>query len=126
MEFLSDEWFAKVDELKNAAGDLNVPDGMKDIVINVNVTNGGDTKKMHLKNGEFHNGHEAAAPATLTVAKELAKKIFIDNDQAAGMQAFMAGEIKLEGDMSKVMALQTSPPSDAQKALLAKIKEITD
>jgi len=126
MEFLSDEWFAKVDELKEAAGELNVPEGMKDIVINVNVTNGGETKKMHLKNGEFLNGHDDAAPATLTVAKELAKKIFIDNDQAAGMQAFMAGEIKLEGDMSKVMALQTSPPSDEQKALLLKIKEITD
>ena len=126
MEFLSDEWFAKVDELKNAAGDLNVPEAMQDIVINVNVTNGDDVKKMHLKNGEFHNGFEDAAPATLTVEKELAKKIFIDNDQAAGMQAFMAGEIKLEGDMSKVMALQTSPPSDEQKALLAKIKEITD
>lgn len=126
MEFLSDEWFTKVDELKQAAGELNVPEAMADIVINVIVTNGDEEKKMHMKGGEFLNGHDDAAPATLTVAKDLARKIFIENDQAAGMQAFMAGEIKLEGDMSKVMALQTTPASDEQKALLAKIAEITD
>ena len=125
MEFLSDEWFAKVDELRKEAGDLNVPDAIKDLVVNVNVTDGDDTKKMHLKGGDFLDGHDDSAEATLTVAKDLAKKIFIDLDQAAGMQAFMAGEIKLEGDMSKVMALQTAQPSDEQKALLTKIKELT-
>jgi len=126
MEFLSSDWFTKVDELKSAAGELNVPDAMKDIVINVNVENGDDMTQMHLKGGEFLTGHDGSAQATLTLAKELARKIFVDNDQAAGMQAFMAGEIKLDGDMSKVMALQTTPPSDEQKALLKQIKEITE
>jgi hypothetical protein len=125
MEFLSDEWFTKVDELKAEAGDLNVPDAIKDVVIVVVVDADGE-HKMHMKGGDFIKGHDDSAPATLTLQKPLAKKIFIELDQAAGMQAFMAGEIKLEGDMSKVMALQTAQPSDKQKELLGKIAEITN
>lgn len=63
---------------------------------------------------------------TLTTDYETAKKIFVDQDQAAGMQAFMAGKIKVQGDMMKMMAMQTSMPQDEiAKTIATEVKEIT-
>jgi len=127
MKFLSDEWFTKVEELRGAAGDLEVPESLSSVLININVDReGSDAIAVHLKDGNFERGHNDAADVTLGVNETLARKIFLENDQAAGMQAFMAGEIKIEGDMTKLMALQTATPSDKQKALLKQIIEVTD
>ena len=41
------------------------------------------------------------------------------------MQAFLTGEMKVEGDLAKVVAMQTIEPSAPQKALTVKIAEIT-
>ncbi len=63
---------------------------------------------------------------TLTTDYDTAKKIFVDQDQAAGMQAFMAGKIKVQGDMMKMMAMQTSMPQDDVTRVIAdEIKGIT-
>jgi putative sterol carrier protein len=64
---------------------------------------------------------------TLTTDYDTARKIFVDQDQAAGMQAFMAGKIKVQGDMMKMMAMQTSMPQDeVAKTIAVEIKEITE
>ena len=42
------------------------------------------------------------------------------------LEAFMTGKIFIEGDMSKVMALQSARPSQEQKALYKQIKEMTN
>jgi putative sterol carrier protein len=64
---------------------------------------------------------------TLTTDYETAKKIFVDQDQAAGMQAFMAGKIKVQGDMMKMMAMQTSmPQDDVARSIAEEIKQITE
>jgi putative sterol carrier protein len=126
MKFLSDEWFKKVDELRAEAGELDVPPNLKSVLINITVTGDEGERKMQLKGGDFIAGHDPAAPTTLTLKGDLAKKIFIERDAQAGMQAFMAGEIKIEGDMSKLMELQMVQPSDKQKQLLKRIREITD
>lgn len=127
MKFLSDEWFDQVEKMRAEAGDLEVPEQLASIVINVNVErDGGDPVKVHLAGGDFERSHSDKAEVTLGLTEELARKLFVDLDYAAGMQAFMAGEIKIEGDMTKLMAMQTAQPSDKQKALLKQIKEITD
>jgi len=59
------------------------------------------------------------------VKEILAKRIFIEGDQSAGMQGFMSGQIKIEGDMSKLMALQSAQPTDEQKQLMKQIQDIT-
>jgi putative sterol carrier protein len=41
------------------------------------------------------------------------------------MQGFMSGQIRIEGDMSKLMALQTAQPSADQVALMKQIQEVT-
>ena len=63
---------------------------------------------------------------TVTTDYETARKLFVDQDQAAGMQAFMAGKIKVQGDMMKMMAMQTSmPQDDIAKQIAQEIKDIT-
>ncbi|NBR01188.1 MAG: hypothetical protein EBT97_12235 [Actinobacteria bacterium] len=49
------------------------------------------------------------------------------NDQAAAMQAFMGGKIKVAGDMMKMMALQTQmPQTDITAKVAEEIKAITE
>jgi putative sterol carrier protein len=63
---------------------------------------------------------------TLTTDYATAKALFVDQDQAAGMQAFMSGKIKVQGDMMKMMAMQTAMPSDeVAKTIAQEIKDIT-
>jgi len=126
-KFLSAEWFDKVAELKSAAGDLEVPAAMHDLVINITVTGTdfGDVD-IALHSGMIEKGHHANAPTKMTLPVDLAHRLFIDNDQSAGMQGFMSGQIKIEGDMSKLMAMQTVQPSSSQKALQKQILEVTE
>jgi putative sterol carrier protein len=126
MKFLSDEWFSKVDELDAAAGDLDVPAQLVGLIININVEAADGAHQMHIDGGKFQRGHSDKGEVTIGLSEDLARKLFIDQDMSAGMQAFMAGEIKIEGDMTKLMAFQTTPMSDKQKALIRQVKEITD
>ena len=121
-EFLSEGWFAKVKELRDAAGNIEAPAALADLVINVTVTGapGGD-KAMALVGGMLEEGHHDSAPTTMILPADLAKRIFIEGDQSAGMQGFMTGQIRIEGDMSKLMALQTAQPTAAQMELMKKI-----
>jgi putative sterol carrier protein len=103
--FLSDEWFTEVDKLIAAAGDLKIPPAMKD--------------------GLFTKGHDASYQTTLTVADDIARKIFVEGDAAAGVQAFLEGKISVEGDLATVVAMQTVEPSEQQMKLTRQIAAIT-
>jgi putative sterol carrier protein len=71
-------------------------------------------------------GELEGADLTVTTDYETARKIFVEQDQAAGMQAFMSGKIKVQGDMMKMMAMQTSMPQDEiAKTIASEIKDIT-
>lgn len=71
-------------------------------------------------------GELEAPDLTLTIDYDTARKIFVEQDQAAGMQAFMSGKIKVQGDMMKMMAMQTSmPQDDIAKQIANEIKSIT-
>jgi len=124
-EFLSDEWFAQVDQLIAAAGDLQIPAAMKAAEVNVIVKSDGGDHKLFMKDGLFTRGHQAGAPTQITLKADLARKIFVDADAAAGVQAFLTGEIQVEGDLAKLVAMQTTEPSAAQKALSQRIADIT-
>jgi putative sterol carrier protein len=123
---MSKEWFEKVNELREAAGDIETPSALHDLVINITVTGTDEGEKhMSLVSGMIEEGHHDNAPTTMILPVDLAHRIFIDNDQSAGMQGFMSGQIKIEGDMSKLMALQTAQPSGDQMELMKKIQEVT-
>ncbi len=126
MQFLSSEWFTKVSELRAAAQPLEVPPQLADSVINVTLTDMDDGKEIHIAGGEFIDGHSESAAVTLGLSSALARKLFLEMDMQAGMQAFFAGEIKLEGDATKLMELQSYTPDDKQKALMDQIIAITE
>jgi len=124
-EFLSEEWFRKVDELVAAAGDLQIPPAMKAVEVNVTVTSPAGDTQLFMKDGLFSRGHQPGVATSLTLTLELARKIFIESDVAAGVQAFLEGTIKVDGDLAKVVAMQTVEPSEPQKWLTQKIAAIT-
>ncbi len=125
--FLSDDWFDEVEKLRDEAPEP--PPAMADLTLNIVVTGGPDgDREIHTKGGQFERGLVDDAPTKLTVPYDVAKAIFIDGNQQAGMQAFMSGQIKVEGDMTKLMAMQSGGaggPSEAQKAFQEKLRAIT-
>lgn len=125
-KFLSGEWFDMVEKEIAAAGDLEVPAALHDLVLNITVTGtaAGDVK-MAVAAGKFVREHQTTAPTTMILPVDLAHRIFVDNDQSAGMQGFMSGQIKIEGDMSRLMVMNTVQPSAKQNALRDKIKAQT-
>ena len=126
--FLSDGWFDEVKKITEAAGDLEIPDAIKDIKINLVVRDAPDgTIDAHIAGGSFGKGALPDASTTLKLGYELAGKLFVEQDQNAGMQAFMSGQIQVEGDMSKMMAMQSGGgPTEKQKKVQEQIKSMTD
>ena len=123
--FLSDEWFTEVDKLIAAAGDLQIPPAMKDAKVNITVNTASGPTKLSMKDGLFTKGHDASYQTTLTVADDIARKIFVEGDAAAGVQAFLEGKISVEGDLATVVAMQTVEPSEQQMKLTRQIAAIT-
>ena len=53
--------------------------------------------------------------------------MMVENDQNAAMQAFMSGQIQVEGDMSRIMAMQAAgPPSSESQQLSERIRQMTE
>ena len=121
--FLTEPWFDAVEQLRSQQPEA--PAALADATINITVTGGPDGDvDVHLAGGTFERGQTEGAPTKLTVLYDTAKKLFIDGDQSAAMQAFMSGQIKVEGDMTKLMALQATPTAE-QQAFQAKLADLT-
>jgi hypothetical protein len=123
--FLSDDWFEAVEALRDDAPEPAA--AIKDLTLNIVVAGGPDgDREIHMTGGQFERGLADGAPTKLTVPYDVAKAMFIDGNQQAGMQAFMSGQIKVEGDMTKLMAMQAGGgPTPEQEAFTAKIRELT-
>jgi putative sterol carrier protein len=124
--FLSDAWLDDVKKISEESGAGGMmPDSVE---LNMVITGGpeGD-KELHVAGGQFNKGLLESAPTKLTLPFDVAKDMFINGNQQAAMQAFMSGKIKVEGDMTKLMAMQGSAPADpaAAEALQKKILEVT-
>ena len=109
-QFLSDEWFEVVEKLVEEHGADAPPQA--NVVVNLVIieTPFGDERKMHMGardgKGEWGVGHTADADVTLTTDYATAKQVFASGDPNAGMQAFMQGKVRVQGDMAKLMASQ--------------------
>ena len=121
--FLSDEWLAEVKKLADENPEASA--GAPDIQLNVVVTGGpqGD-RELHLDKGTFASGLIDGAPTKLTVPYTVARQMFIEGNQQAAMQAFISGQIKVEGDMTKLMAMQGQNTAGAEE-MQKKMQEIT-
>jgi hypothetical protein len=124
--FLSKDWFAEVDKI-TAELSPPVPEVIKDLVINFRVKGGpqGDVEA-RMEAGRLLQGFGANAPATVNLPFDVARKMMVENDQNAAMQAFMSGQIVVEGDMTKIMAMQAAgPPSPESQKLAERVRAMT-
>lgn len=128
-KFLSDEWIAAVRKLREEFGEdeTAAPQPVKMNFNIIQVPFGEGTVEAHLDTtsgkAEMELGHLDGPDVTATLDYETAKRIMVDADPSAGMQAFMAGKIKLQGDMTKALAMQSGPPNPE---LVEKIQELTE
>ena len=130
--FLSNEW---MDAAKAIRDGSDAPTSAPAHVVRMNLViteapfNDGAEIQVHMdtSGGEtkMDLGHLEGPDLTVTVDYDTAKAIFIDGNPQAGMQAFMAGKVKVQGDMTKLMAMQQGTPDAAAADVAAKIKEVT-
>ena len=81
-----------------------------------------DTSDGTMRTGK---GEVDGAEVTLHTDWETSRKIIVEQDQQAAMQAFMSGKIKVVGDMTKLMTMNATPPTPAQLAAAEDIKNLT-
>ena len=130
--FLSEEWMTAAKEIRERYAD-EIPEITSVIKINQVITDvpfGDGEVQSHLDTSSGHLTMELGllddADATITTDYDTARALFVDADQAAAMQAFMSGKVKVQGDMMKMMALQTvQPESDLTRQVAEEIRSIT-
>ena len=119
--FLTDDWFTTVETLTAQAGDLNLPPVLANLAINLVVSAPEGNTELSLAGGKIKKGLSDSAKTTLNMDAETLRKVFLEFDMTAAMQAFMTGKIKVQGDMGQLMALQAAKPSTEQKSLFKTI-----
>ena len=128
-QFLSDEWIAEAKQIREAHESTTVakPAPAKINLVITDVPFGDGTVNAHMDTtgGELvmDLGHLDPAEATLSTDYATARSTFVDNNPQAGMQAFMAGKVKITGDMTKLMALMQG---GTDFELAQKIQAITE
>jgi len=131
-KFLSDEWMDEAKKIREEFAGKGSPPAhavrMNQIITDVPFGDGTINAHMDTSGGdlEMDIGHLDNPDLTVTLDYETAKAILVDQNPQAGMQAFMAGKIKVQGDMTKLMAMQSGTPDPTAQEVAAKIKEITE
>ena len=134
--FLSPEWIEAARALREEyAG--QVPPSPVAARVNVVVTDipHGGQSSLHghidTSSGQtiIDHGHLDDPELTITVDYGTARAAFVTRDQQKVMEAFFSGRILVEGDASKLLALQATPPTDVDPVaveMYRKLDELTD
>ncbi len=130
--FLSDEWMTEAKAIRaryeGQTGKVTASIRANQVITDVPFGDGTINSYIDTSSGDvvMEIGTLDAPDVTVTTDYSTAKKLFVDQDAAGAMQAFMGGKIKVQGDMMKMMALQTAMPTDeASKKIADEIKAIT-
>lgn len=130
--FLSDEWVTEARRIREEVGGdggavshlvrmnlviTDVPFSAESIDAHVDTSDGGI---------KLDYGHIEPVDLKVTVDYMTAKSILVEGNAQVAMQAFMAGKIRVEGDMAKLMALQAITPDPRAQLVAERLKEITD
>lgn len=130
--FLSESWIQAAREIRHRHAD-SVPEVTAIVRINVVTTKvpfGEGTISAYIDTSQgsldMELGHLDDPDVTVTTDYETARQLFVEQNPTASMQAFMSGLIKVEGDITRLMMMQTSmPQNDVTVAVAAEIKRIT-
>ena len=130
-EFLTEEWMTEAKRLRDEAGAPASPPAhvirMNQVITGAPFSDEDILAYMDTSDGELKMelGALENPDLTVTVDYDTAKAIFVEQNPQAGMQAFMAGKIKVQGDMTKLMAMQQTAPDPGAVELAQKIKDMT-
>lgn len=132
--FLSDEWMTAAREIRARYAD-DAPDIEVELRINIGVfdvpfRDGEVEAHLDTSSGrvEMELGHLDDPDVTVTTDYETAKALFVFQDPAIAMQAFMNGKVKVVGDMMKLMAMQPAiqGADETAEQVADEIKQITE
>jgi hypothetical protein len=133
LPFLSEAWIAEVKALRERyEGPLAktpAPLRMNQHITDVPFGDGELQAHLDTTSGEveLEFGFLADADLQVTLDYETARAIFVDLDAQAAMAAFLSGKIRVDGDLTKLMAMQDLFSPSAQAIELAQaIREITE
>ena len=132
-KFLSEEWIEEAKRIRSEMeGEAPAPAHevrMNQIITDVPFGDGEVQAHMDTSGGEMKMGlgHLENPDLTVTLDYATAKALLVEGNPQAGMQAFMAGKVKVQGDMTKLMAMQQTGGNDEMAAkVAAAIQEITE
>ena len=130
--FLSQEWMDEArkvrEEYKGKTPPIAHQVRMNQVITEVPFGEGTLQSHMDTSSGELvmEEGHLDEVDLTVTLDYATAKAIFVEGNPQAGMQAFMAGKVKVQGDMSKLMAMQQTTPDPVAAEIQQRIQDITE
>ncbi len=109
VKFLTEQWAQEVNRVLNSSADFKSAAGTKELRLEQVVTDAPQgPKTFYFKlgegTGEIGLGGLANADATITQSYDIATAI--SRGETSPQQAFMKGEIKITGNMMKLMQLQ--------------------
>jgi SCP-2 sterol transfer family len=126
-QFLSDEWLAETrrirEEYRDQTPAVPVPIRMNQVINEVPFGEGFIKAYVDTTTGilDVELGHLEAPDLTITLSYATAKAILVDGDAAQAMNAFMSGRIKVDGDITKLIALQTAGTGAAANPAAAEV-----
>jgi hypothetical protein len=131
--FLSEAWIAEArkvrEKYEGRAPKVPFVLRMNQVVTKVPFGDGTIHSHLDTSSGEIvmDLGHLENPDLVVTTDYETARTIFIGQDPQAGMQAFLSGKVKVQGDMTKMMLMQTTqqPDDELAKQIAAEIQAIT-
>jgi hypothetical protein len=111
--FLSDAWFARVEEIRAGLADQSAPGGWEDLDVNVLIEDapgGDDQYRLIAAAGGFKlsRGQNPDTQTIVTMPVDIAKALFVDGDGHAAIGGFFDGSLKVEGNLAALMPLQYS------------------
>ncbi len=130
-QFLSDDWLDEARSIRreyDGKGDIAHPIRMNLVIGEVPFGEGTINAHVDTSSGELvlDTGHLEPVDLTVSLDYDVAKAILVEGNPQAGMQAFMSGKVKVEGDIAKLLALQSMPPDPTAAELAARIQAMTE
>jgi hypothetical protein len=104
--FLSAEWIAEARVIRakyeDQAPKIPISIRMNQVITKVPFGEGTINSHLDTSSGELvmDLGHLDTPDLTITTDYATARQIFLERDPQAGMQAFLGGKIRVEGDMT--------------------------
>lgn len=127
--FLSPAWIDEAQKIQKEYEGAAVAQAVRMNHVITDVPFGEGTLKTHLDttSGEvvLDLGHLDTPDVTVTTDYETAKAVFVAGDPQAGMQAFMSGKIRVDGDLTKLLALAQAPVDPRAAEVQQRVRAIT-